>query len=109
MPRLALPHRRPNETITIETARGPLIFTVGYDPSDLRPREVFISSGKDGSEARMLLEDAAVAISVALQSGVSARSMAKSIGKIPLDLEGAERCPASAIGYVLEALAELER
>ena len=64
-----------------------------------------------------LLADAAVAISVAMQHGVSAKALAKSVGRLPenpvtpADLDGGQpaRLPASPIGAVLDLIQELER
>ena len=47
------------------------------------PRELFLTGGKEGSTLDALLADAAVAISVALQHGVSAKALAKSAGRLP--------------------------
>ena len=64
-----------------------------------------------------LLADAAVAISIALQHGIPAAALAKSIGRLPsgpvtpADLEGAvpARVPASPIGAALDLVSALER
>ena len=64
-----------------------------------------------------MLSDAAVTISIALQNGVSAAALAKSIGRIPVvpvgpaDLEATEpeRVPASPIGAALDLLRSFEQ
>ncbi len=63
-----------------------------------------------------LLADAAVVISVALQHGIPAQSLAKSIGRLPpgpvtpaeLDQGQPGRLPASPIGAALDLLRSLE-
>ncbi len=89
---------------------------VGFDPETGQPRELFLVAGKEGSMLNTLLADAAVAISVALQYGVPAGALAKSIGRVPdgavtpadLDRAGPGRLPASPIGAALDLLAAFE-
>ena len=57
----------------------------------------------------MILADVAVAISVALQSGVSTSQLGKSVGRVPETLDGPGVLPASPIGAVLDLVAEYER
>ena len=64
-----------------------------------------------------LLADAAVVISVALQHGISAQALAKSVGRLPdgpvtpasLDQALPAKAPASPIGAVLDLIREGER
>ncbi len=87
-----LSSRRPGHTKTLQ--------------ADRLPFDLFLTVGKKGSLVNALLADTAVAISVALQRGVPATALAKSIGRIPAgpvtlaDLEGpgSGRVPASRIG-----------
>jgi ribonucleoside-diphosphate reductase alpha chain len=73
-------------------------------------------AGKEGSLINAMLADAAVAISVALQHGVSAQALAKSIGRLPemattpADLDQAQpaRLPASPIGAALDLVRTFE-
>ena len=89
---------------------------VGFDKCG-RPRELFLTAGKEGSMLSALLADAAVVISVALQHGVPAEALAKSIGRLPADpvtpadLEGPGpgRAPASPIGAALDLLRHFEK
>ena len=74
----------------------------------------------DGWQGRLvdqcLLADAPVVISVALQHGVSAKALAKSVGRLPegrvtpADLDGGKpaRIPASPIGAALDLLKAFE-
>ncbi len=111
-----LPNRRPSYTETLEVAGQVVTATIGFDPADDQPRELFLTAGKEGSMLDALLADAAVVISVALQHGVSAQSLAKSIGRLPegpvtpADLDGGNpaRIPASPIGAALDLLQSLE-
>ena len=114
--RKRLPNRRPSHTETLEVAGLAVTGTVGFDPEDGRPCEVFLTAGKEGSLINALLADAAVAISVALQHGISARALAKSVGRVPegpvtpadLDRSQPARVPASPIGAALDLLRSFE-
>ncbi len=111
-----LPNRRPSHTETLEVAGQAFTATVGFDPEDGRPRELFLTAGKEGSLINAMLADAAVAISVALQHGVTAQSLAKSIGRLPeaptapagLDQGPPAKVPASPIGAALDLVTSLE-
>ena len=83
-PRQRLPNRRLSHTETLEVDGHAFTATVGFDDCG-RPREVFMAAGKEGSLLNAMLADAAVAISVALQSGVPAAALAKSVGRLPAD------------------------
>ncbi len=111
-----LPNRRPSHTEALTVAGQTFTATVGFDPKTDRPCEVFLTAGKEGSLINALLADAAVAISVALQHGVSATALAKSIGRVPegpvapadLDEGKPARFPASPIGAALDLVTSLE-
>ncbi len=114
--RRRLPNRRPSHTETLAVAGQTFTATVGFDPQDGQPRELFMTAGKEGSTLNALLADAAVAISVALQHGISAQSLAKSVGRLPegrvtpadLDQGKPARLPASPIGAALDLLRSFE-
>ena len=116
-PRQRLPNRRPSHTETLEVGGQVFTATVGFDPADDAPRELFLTAGKEGSLLNALLADAAVVISVALQSGIPAAALAKSVARLPAgpvtpaDLEDARpgRVPASPIGAALDLLLSFER
>ncbi len=111
-----LPNRRPSHTETLEVAGQAFTATVGFDPVDDQPRELFLTAGRGGSTLSALLADAAVVISVALQHGIPAQSLAKSIGRLPegpvtpadLDAGTAARISASPIGAALDLLRSFE-
>jgi hypothetical protein len=71
-----------------------------------RPAEIFLSSAKDGSGMASILDDASVIISIALQHGIEARALAKSIARAP-DYAG-NVSAASMIGAALDLLVEYE-
>ena len=110
-----LPDRRPSVTEELQVGGQSFTVDIGFNPGTGQPREVFLTAGKEGSLLNALLADAAVAISVALQSGVPAKALAKSIGRLPefpvtpgnLDRPSG-RLPASPIGGALDLLCELE-
>ncbi len=70
-----------------------------------------------GSLINAMLADAAVAISVALQHGVSAKALAKSVGRLPenpvtpagLEQGPPARAPASPIGAALDLVSSFEK
>ncbi len=114
--RQRLPNRRPAHTETLGVDGQSFEATVGFDPKDGSPRELFLKAGKEGSLLNSLLDDAAVTISVALQHGVSAKALAKSVGRLPGN--GAARLsntnhgslfPASPIGAALDLVSSFER
>ena len=113
--RARLPNRRPSHTETLQVDGQAFTATVGFDEYG-RPREVFMTAGKEGSMLNALLADAAVVISIALQHGIPAAALAKSIGRLPAgpvapaDLEGlrSRRVPASPIGAALDLLRGFE-
>ncbi len=109
--RSRLPNRRPAYTETLEVDGQAFEATVGFDPESGQPRELFLTAGKEGSMLNAMLADAAVVVLVALQSGILAAALAKSIGRLPAgpvtpaDLEGPRpgRVPASPIGAAPES------
>ncbi len=113
-----LPTRRPSETRTLEVAGQVFEATVGLDPEDGQPRELFLTGGKAGSMLDALLGDVAVVVSVALQHGVPAAALAKSISRVPasplaptdLATPAGPRStmPASVVGLALDLLREFE-
>jgi hypothetical protein len=86
---------------------------IGFGP-DGRPQELFLSGAKDGSGLAAILDDASVVISVALQHGIPAAALAKSIARLPtaplappyLYHPPAAHAAASAIGAALDLLVE---
>jgi hypothetical protein len=75
---------------------------------------MFLSGAKDGSGTAAILEDASVVISIALQCGIRAAALAKSIARLPtaplappyLDHPRGARVAASAIGAALDLIAD---
>ncbi len=108
--RQRLPNRRPSVTETVEVEGQRVEVTIGFAPETGAVREMFLAAGKSGSTLAGLLSDAAVAISVGLQHGVTPAALAKSIGRLPvgciapadLDRPQPARRPASLIGAALD-------
>jgi len=94
-------------TETIVIGNATIAASIGFDETG-RPAEVFLSGAKDGSGMAAILDDASVVISVALQHGISAAALAKSIARIPENLEGPAIKPASPIGAALDLLVDYE-
>ncbi len=115
--RSRLPNRRPAYTETLEVDGQAFEATVGCDPEGSSPRELFLTAGKEGSMLNALLADAAVVISIALQHGIPAAALTKSVGRLPAgpvtpaDLEGPRpgQVPASPIGVALDLVSVFER
>src|SRR5215471_3523239 len=80
--RRQLPTRRLWETRDIETGNARLSATIGFYPEGI-PAELFMGGAKDGSGLAAILDDASVVISIALQHGIPARALAKSISRAP--------------------------
>ena len=116
--RRRLPNRRPSETRTLTVGNHTFAATVGFDPADGWAREVFLTGAKDGTDMAAILDDASVVISIALQHGIPAAALAKSVARLPsvpltpADLAvssgPAHTAPASIIGAALDLLRELE-
>src|SRR5438132_9258661 len=84
--RRRLPNRRRSLTETIRFCRSngeaaEYSATAGFDELG-RPKEVFLSGARDGSDMAAVLADAAIIISIALQSGISARALGVSVSRI---------------------------
>ncbi len=81
--RRRLPSRRPGETHALSVGNHTFTATFGFD-QDGQPREVFLDGAKDGTEMATILDDVAVLVSVALQHGIRATALAKSVARLPL-------------------------
>ena len=119
MTRKDLPNRR--QCVTFETSWQDhrIIVTVGKyaDPKKpwvpARPGDVFTDLTKDGALAA-ILDDAARAISIAMQYGAPPEVLAKAMGQVPVmewDKEAEAMVevlrPASPIGAVVNAIMEV--
>jgi hypothetical protein len=97
--RRRLPNRRRSLTETIETSGGQqIIATISPNPHSGLPAEVFLSGAKEGTDMATILDDASVVISLALQHGITARALLRSVSPNR----------ASAIGAALELIATYE-
>ena len=114
--RQRLPNRRPAHIEALEVAGQEFTACVGFDPDTGQPRELFLDAPKRDSMFGTMLADTAVLISVALQHGVPAAALAKSIGRLlagPVTPAGLDRAPgqnvpASPIGAALDLLQGFE-
>lgn len=75
MPRERLPNCRRNETQEFERDGTSVTMTIGFYP-DGRPGEVFLNAGHADSTIDVLLHDAAIGISIALQYGATLQELA---------------------------------
>jgi hypothetical protein len=109
MDRKRLPTRRPNETVKVEINSMTYFLTLGYDPDTGRICEVFGSARKASSDLDYLVADACVVISIALQSGVEASDMLRSMHFEPVIGDPAmTRKPASLIGLICSQIIAAE-
>ena len=113
--RARLSNRRDSVLETLVVDGKEFIVGMSFDAHD-QLKEMFLTGPKEGSDMAALLSDATVAISVALQHGVPAAAMAKSMGRRPnvamkpgsLEQLGVSTEPASPIGAALDLLCRLE-
>ena len=105
--RARLPNRRKSVTAEVEATGMTATVSVGFYP-DGSPAETFLASGKVGSAIDALLGDAAVVVSIALQHGIPASELRKSIARHPDTLEGPATAPSSLLGAALDLLASYE-
>lgn len=105
MTRSRLPQRRRAETvefdhITPTLATMPLVATLGYYEDD-RIGEVFLYSGKVGTDLDVSLKDAAILLSFALQHGATIDAMRAAMTR------NARGEPEGAMGRLLDLIAGL--
>lgn len=103
MIRRRLPNRRAAVTHDLEVDDRRYQASIGFDELG-RPRELFLTGPKAGSNMAVVLADLAVAVSVALQHGVTAEAMALSVGR-----SGSPPVATSVVGAALDLLAAYER
>ena len=103
--RAHLPPRRPSETRRLQWAGRTIFVTVGYDPADGAPKEIFYAGGyRGGSDMEVLVSDLCIALSVMLQhEGVSVATLGKSMSET-FDILTGESAPASVLGVLLDEL-----
>lgn len=105
-----LPERRQTLTDIIAAYGRDFTVSAGIDPATGKIREVFLGGEKSGSTLEHIFQDAAVIISVALQFGITADAMARSIAREPVeptrpeDIDRADLpcAPATLIGATLD-------
>jgi len=94
-----LPNRRAAETVDLECGGLRYTATVGrYD--DGRIAEIFLTNHKAGSHAGIMASDAAVAASLALQSGVRLETLRKAM------MRDARGIASGPLGVALDRIEE---
>lgn len=106
--RQRLPQRRECFTETIEVDGREYSCAVGFDPETGDPREIFLSGARDGSGMAAILADTSVVVSIALQHGIAATALARSISRVPLLPDEPATSPASVFGAALDLVARFE-
>lgn len=109
--RKRLPNRRTSWIVEFEWRGTCYTATISADLADplMLPKEIFINGAKEGTDLRAVTADASTLISIALQHGVTAEAMAKSISRTAVELDGAPVAPATLIGAALDALIPFEK
>ena len=112
--RRPLPNRRPSVNWKVrrpvsfaDPSAGETTFfvTVGFDPETLRPMDVFYAEGfRSGSDLEFTTVDACIVISVAMQHGVRAEEMARSLSR--RELADGSHGDASVLPLILRAVVE---
>ena len=106
MSRTTLPARRPSQTIATEWQGHPFTVTIGMDPSTGLPLEVFADTAK-GGQMQSTIADACVLVSIALQHGIRASVLAKSLSRVPDVMAGGDADLAgSPIGVIVAHVME---
>ena len=94
-----LPDCRDCETTNLQWKSVKLIVSYGFD-EDGSIREVFINAAKTGEDIEVMMNDAATAFSIALQSGRTPAELYKSMRR------DKRSHPASILGFVLRDMAK---
>lgn len=100
MSRRELPNRRPHEVISFIHWGQKFHAGIGSDNQAADVLEVWLNTGKSGTQAETLARDSAVLLSLALQHGVPIEAMRRAVMRDP---NGAASGP---IGALLDLLAE---
>jgi len=98
--RQKLNNRRPTITRVLETETAKYHVSFGLDLSDMTIREVFIRGYKIGSDMDILLDDASVVLSLALQYGLPLDQLLHSLHK------GREEGGTSIVARVIAVMNE---
>lgn len=107
-PRRRLPARRPSFTERFSHGlQGTFHLTAGIDEAG-RVREVFIAGPHTESEQQLLIDDACIACSVALQHGASIADMADRLEREHPDPMPGTGMAASVLGAACRLAARLE-
>lgn len=103
MSRERLRNRRRSITMTGDYAGSQLTVSIGLYP-DGRPGEVFGNIGRAGNELERTMNDACIALSIALQNGATSKELSHTIAA-----RAPGREPSSIVGAVVELLAEYDQ
>jgi hypothetical protein len=96
-----LPNRRPSETIAFERNGSHYCMTIGYFP-DGRPGELFLNVDRSDSLLDVLVSDAAILASLAMQFGCPLETIAHALKR------NSHGVAASPIGAALDMVVEME-
>lgn len=102
MRRERLPTRRESETIKFDHNGVRYFATVGFYP-DGRPAELFLDCSRSGDLLQGTMRDAAIAVSLALQHGVTLATLREAM------LREADGSPAGVMSRALDLIAEAVR
>jgi len=107
--RRRLPNRRQGINRTLEWKGQTFDICIGFDHAG-EAREVFVNdAGKTGSDVKAILDDAAVLISLCLQSGIDAVALYKSLGRESHTATGEPSDdPSSLLGEIVATVINTE-
>lgn len=98
--------QRPASFANPMAGESSLFLTIGFDPDTGRPSEVFYAEGfRSGSDLEFLVVDACIVISVALQSGIPAKDLSKSLSR--RELPDGSFTHASILALILKTVEEV--
>jgi hypothetical protein len=97
--RQRLHNRRKSLTSNLQWKSVKLVVTYGFDDNE-EIREIFINAAKTGEDIEVMMNDAATAFSIALQSGRTPAELYKSMRR------DKRSRPASILGFVLRDMAK---
>jgi len=98
--RKKLPSRRPAVTKLLEMDTNRYYISFGIDPEDGKAREVFIRGSKIGSDMDILLDDASLILSLALQHGLPVDQLMHSLNT------GREEDGTSVLAHAIRLMSE---
>lgn len=103
MSAIAVPDRRLCKRYRFEHRSHRYYGTIGIDPATLQPVEIFLQTGRAGSEMEAVARDAAVLASKALQHGATIPELRSAMTEIEIATEaGVKSAPAGPVAVLFD-------